>query len=93
MFPEIEHVAKHIRDAYCVPTVMLSSLSNAQKEIFTVLSNYESRSTREVAREIGMNASSVGHLIAKLFEMGAVEFVGTGREQRWRLANATVLER
>lgn len=85
MFPEIEHVAKHIKDAYYIPTIREADLTDVQKRVVSVLRKNGTGSSRDVAAILGITASSTGHLISRLLEMGVVESVGSGREQRWQL--------
>lgn len=84
MFPEIEQVATHIKDSYFVPRVDLAKLSSGQDKVFALLRGGIAKSVPEVAKEIGITAGATSQAISKLFEMGIVERIGSGRNVRWQ---------
>jgi hypothetical protein len=89
LFPEIEHVARHIKNTYFTPTIQINNLSEAQRKVFLTLKIIENGTTRDIALKSNMTSSSVGHIISKLLEIGLIESFGSGRNQRWRIRENT----
>lgn len=83
IYPEIEHVAKHIKLSYSVPSIDLTKLSSAQAMVLDLLRDGNERSTLELGRSTGMAASAASRVISELQRKGAVRPVGSGRERRW----------
>lgn len=86
LFPEIDQVASHVKDAYFAPVVSATSLSESQIMAFRVLSHDDAASVAEIAEEIGIAKSAVSRVIAELTEQGLIESVGSGRAKKWRVA-------
>lgn len=85
MFPEIEHVATHIKQFHFVPSIDLSKLKPTQAMVFGVLRAGNNRSIQELASVAGIKAATASRAISELQRKGAVEPVGSGRERRWKL--------
>ncbi len=85
MFPEIEHVAGHIKDDYFVPSLDMGKLSHAMRTTYKVVRKIGRVTAHDVAKETKTTASSASHQIARLLELGVLETVGTGRERRWKI--------
>lgn len=86
MYPEIEHVAMHIKQSYSVPSIELSKLSPTQTRVFGVLRDGSERSVQEVASASGIRPAAASQAISELQRKGAISLVGSGRERRWKLA-------
>lgn len=86
MFPEIEHVATHIKQSYFVHSIDLSKLSLTQASVFDVLSDGRDRSVHELASVAGITAATASRVASELRGKGAVELLGGSRERRWKLA-------
>lgn len=85
MYPEIEHVARHIKQSYFVPSIDLGKLSPAQKVVFDALGDGSERSTQAVATALNMKPAAVSRVVSELQRKGALGLVGSGRERRWKL--------
>lgn len=85
MYPEIEHVATHIKQFYTVPSLDLAKLNAAQATIFGALGDGLARTTLELASAAGVSAAAAGRAISELQRKGAVGLAGSGRERRWKL--------
>lgn len=89
MFPEIEHVATHIKAIYQTPDLeKLNKLSEPQARVIKLLAKGLVYTVNDVARQIKVPASSVSQSISKLSEHGFVERIGSGRNVRWRAIEA-----
>lgn len=85
MYPEIEHVATHIKQSYSVPSIDLGKLSPSQARVLGVLRDGSERSTQEVATASGMRPAAASQAVSELQRKGAIGLVGSGRERRWKL--------
>lgn len=85
MYPEIEHVAMHIKQSYSVPSVDLARLSPAQAVVFKVLRDGSKHSIQELASAADVKPSAASRAISELQKCGAVGLVDSGRERRWTL--------
>jgi hypothetical protein len=85
MFPEIEHVASHIKQSYFLPSIDLSKRSPTQAKVFGVLRDGNDRTVHDVARAADISANTASRAISDLRNMSAVELVGSGRDRRWKL--------
>jgi DNA-binding NarL/FixJ family response regulator len=85
MYPEIEHVAKHIKQSYAVPSIDLGTLEQHQKRVFDKLCNGHVLSTQEIATALKVEPYAVRRAISQLQRKGAVGLVGNGRNRRWKL--------
>jgi DNA-binding CsgD family transcriptional regulator len=84
LFPEIERVSQHIKDAYYVPSVDLAKLSEAERKVFQSLRHGPSKSNKEIAIEVNLTRSVVGHQIAKLNEKGLILSDWRDSVDHWR---------
>lgn len=85
LFPEIEQVATHIRETYRVPELNLKRLSILEGQVIDVLSKGSPRSSHDIAHELNINAMSASRTISRLYEMGAIERLGSGRGLQWQV--------
>lgn len=85
MYPEIEHVAMHIKQSYSIPSINLAKLSPTQRTIFEVLRDGNERSVQAVALTADVRPATVSRAMSELQSKGAVALVGSGRERRWKL--------
>ncbi len=85
MYPEIEHVAAHIKQSYFVPSIDVRELSSLQATVFGVLRNRGEQSIQDLATAANLKPSGVSRAIAELQRKGAVGLAGSGRERRWKL--------
>jgi FRG domain len=93
MYPEIEHVATHIKHSYFVPSIDIAKLSPTQKSVFRVLSRGIANSVHDLATTTGVSPAAANRAISELQRKGAVGLVGSGRERRWKLLERlTVLD-
>jgi DNA-binding transcriptional ArsR family regulator len=84
MYPEIEHVAMHIRQSYYIPRIDRGTLSSTQETIFGVLRGGGEYSVQDVARAARVRPAAVSRAMSELQRKGAVTLVGSGRERRWK---------
>lgn len=85
LFPEVEQVSKHIKNAYFVPSVNLAKLNDATRKVFHLLSSGPAKNVRQIANEAGMAPSAVGHQIAKLNEKGLIVSRWQDSLNHWRV--------
>jgi len=86
LFPEIEHVAKHIKQSYLALSSASSTLTPVQPSLFDLLRDGNERSIHELARDAGIKVATASRAISELQRKGAVELVSSGRDRRWKLA-------
>lgn len=91
MYPEIEHVATHIKQSYFVPTVDRSKLDGLQVTLLDVLRDRGARSIRELASAADVRPSTASRAVSELQRRGAVGLAGSGRERRWKLVEGLVI--
>lgn len=70
MFPEIEHVATHIKQSYLVPSIDRSKLSRTQVAVFDVLRLGVPRSVQDIANAASIAPSTSARAISELREKG-----------------------
>jgi len=87
MYPEIEHVARHIRQSYQSAKVSIERLTDTQRKVFQQLRQGEPISTRDVAEGLSLAPSVVARALSELQRQGVAVFVGGGRSRRWVLAD------
>lgn len=85
MFPEIEHVATHIKQSHFVPRIDLSKLSPTQASVFGVLRERNVCTVHELAIFADIKAAAAGRAISDLQKKGASEIVGGGSVRHWKL--------
>lgn len=93
MFPEIEQVTSHVKQAHWVPNIDLSKLSPIQATIFDVLRGGTARTEHDLMSIAALslktiNSRTVSKTISELQRRGVVELVGSGRERRWKLVDS-----
>lgn len=98
MYPEIEQVAKYVKDAHWMPSIDISKLTPIQGSVFGVLRDGPARTVLDVVSIVALSMPTissriVSRTISELQGKGAVELVGSGRERRWqRAGNITIVE-
>lgn len=98
MYPEIEQVAKYVKDAHWMPSIDLSKLTPIQASVFGVLRDGPARTVLDVTSILAtstptISSRTVSRAISELQGKGAVELVGSGRERRWqRAGNISLVE-
>ena len=85
MYPEIEHVATHIKQSYSVPSINLGKLSSSQARVFRVMRDGLAASIPEVAKSLDMKPAVVSRVVSELQRKGALRLSGRGRNRRWKL--------
>jgi DNA-binding MarR family transcriptional regulator len=85
MFPEIEQVATHVKQAHWTPRIDLSKLTPTQAKVFGVLRTGPARTVLDVVSILRISSRITSKTISELQKKGAVELVGSGRERRWKL--------
>ena len=85
MYPEIEHVATHIKQSYSVPSIDHAKLNPSQKRVFDALCDGSELSTQDIATALDMKPDAVRRVVSELQRKGAVGLVGSGRDRRWKL--------
>jgi hypothetical protein len=92
MYPEIEQVAKYVKDAYWKPSLDLSTLTSIQASVFDVLREGPPRTVPDLVSIVALSNKLISSRIVSrtlyaLQGKGAVEPVGGGADQRWRLVD------
>lgn len=99
MYPEIEQVAKYVKDSHWIPTIDLSKLTPIQASVFGALRDGPARTVLDVVSIVALSmptisSRKVSKTISELQRKGAVELVGHGRERRWKLVdNVEIVDR
>lgn len=86
LFPEIDAVASHVKGLYSIPKLELNRLDSKQRQIIEVLKAEGALTTSALAIQTGQPPRGVGRAVADFCGKGFVKAVGSGRDQRWRLA-------
>ncbi len=86
MFPEIEQVAMHVKQAHRTPRIDISKLTPIQAKVFGVLRNSLAYTMLDVVSILTMSTRLVSKALSELQGKGAVELVSGGRDRRWKLA-------
>lgn len=84
MYPEIEHVATHIKQSYSVPSIHLGTLNELQKRVFDKLCNGYELSTQHIATALEVKPYAVRRVVSELQRKGALCLLGSGRSRRWK---------
>jgi|GEM_PF-2952153 len=87
LFPEIEHVAKYIKESYESGSIDLAELTEIQKKVFAELRQGASHAVDSIASARDINASSVTRALTELQRRKAVEPVGSGGNRQWTLTD------
>jgi hypothetical protein len=92
MYPEIEQVAKYVKDAHWMPSIDISKLTPIQGSVFGVLRDGPARTVHDLMSIVALSMPTissriVSRTISELQGKGAVELVGSGRERRWKLVD------
>lgn len=92
MYPEIEQVAKYVKEAYWKPSIDLSTLTPMQASVFGVLRDGPARNVFDVVSIVALTIPTVSSRIvsrtfSELQNKGAVEPVGSGGQRRWKLVD------
>jgi len=85
MFPEIEQVATHVKQAYWIPRIDISKLTPIQAKVFGVLRNNLAHTVLDVVSILTISTRIVSKTLSELQGKGGVELVGGGRDRRWKL--------
>jgi hypothetical protein len=85
MFPEIEQVAEHVRQAHWIPRIDLARLTPTQAKVFGVLRNGPARTLLDVVSILTLGSRLVSRTLSELQGKGAIELLGSGRDRRWKL--------
>lgn len=85
LFPEIEQVATHIKETYRAPELSSKKMGALEARALDVLSKDSPASVRTVASELDIMPQSASRVISRLYEMGAIERLGSGRSVRWQV--------
>lgn len=91
LFPEIEHVAKHIQEIYESSSINLRELSETQQKIFKVLQQGDSHTVSSIASACDLKAPIVGRAMSQLQRRKVVEMIGGGRNRRWELSDGLTI--
>jgi len=93
LFPEIEHVANQLKQAYLIPTIDLSKLKSIQVDVINMLVEGKVYSLQELASLTNIKTAAVRGAMSALQKIGCVELVGSGRERRWkRVDNVEIVD-
>jgi hypothetical protein len=87
LFPEIEQVATHVKQAYWTPRIDLSTLTPIQSQVFGVLRNGNGLpyTVLDIVSILTSSSRIVSKTLSELQGKGAIELAGAGRERRWKL--------
>ena len=85
LFPEIEQVATHVRQAHWIPRIDLSGLTPIQTKVFNILRNNIAYTVLDVVSILNISSRTVSKTLSELQGKGAVEPVSFGRDRRWKL--------
>lgn len=91
MYPEIEHVAAHIKQSYFVPTIALPKLDSLQLAVFNALRDRGEQSVQELASAAAVRPSAASRAVSELQRSGAVGLASSGRERRWKLVEGLAI--
>ena len=91
MYPDIEQVAKYVKDVHWKPSIDLSELTPIQAGVFDVLRGGPARTVLDLVSILFSSlpkttSRTVSKTISQLQSKGVVELVGGGRDRRWKLA-------
>lgn len=88
LFPEIEHVAEHIKSSHWVvlrKTVDVAKLGPVQASAFEALRDVGKGSVQDVANLASISEMSASRALQNLKRKGVVEQTGRGRSTVWKL--------
>ncbi len=87
LFPEIEQVATHVKQAYWTPRIDLSTLTPIQSQVFGALHNGNGLpyTVLDIVSILTSSSRIVSKVLSELQGKGAIELVGAGRDRRWKL--------
>jgi hypothetical protein len=89
LFPEIEQVATHIKALYETPDLSgLDKLTEHQTKVVRALASGDTKTTTELANQLGVTAASVSQTLSSLYAKKLIARVGSGRRVCWQAIGA-----